>query len=120
MSFLKNWHLDHYAYFDTFKYHVFAPMERLQLELIYFYFPPSSHLIVVPSNILDGTILDGTTVENKGKLLHISLYTFSSTYIIETEWECKDKDWQDLFENSIPRKSSTSKEVQDDSQWGTS
>ena len=28
---------------NTFKYHVFAPMGRFQLELIYLYFPPSSH-----------------------------------------------------------------------------
>ena len=34
-------------------------MGRIQLELIYLYFPPSSHLVV----------LDGTTVENKGKLI---------------------------------------------------
>ena len=31
---------------DTFKYHVFAPMGRFQLELICLYFPPSFHLIV--------------------------------------------------------------------------
>ena len=31
---------------NTFKYHVFAPMGRFQLELIYLYFPPSLHLIV--------------------------------------------------------------------------
>ena len=31
----------------TFKYHVFAPMGRFQLELIYLYFPPSFHLTVV-------------------------------------------------------------------------
>ena len=30
---------------NTFKYHVFAPMGRFQLELIYIYFPPSSHQI---------------------------------------------------------------------------
>ena len=29
---------------DTFKYHVFAPMGRFQLESIYLYFPPSSQL----------------------------------------------------------------------------
>ena len=44
---------------NTKKYHVFAPMRRFQLELIYLYFPPSSHLVY----------LDGTTVENKGKLI---------------------------------------------------
>ena len=30
---------------NTKKYHVFAPMGRFQLELIYLYFPPSSHLV---------------------------------------------------------------------------
>ena len=35
---------------NTFKYHVFAPMGRFQLESIYLY-------------------LAGTTVENKGKLI---------------------------------------------------
>ena len=36
---------------NTFEYHIFAPMGRFQLELIliYLYFPPSSHLIVVVS-----------------------------------------------------------------------
>ena len=29
---------------NTKKYHVFAPMGIIQLELIYLYFPPSSHL----------------------------------------------------------------------------
>ena len=43
---------------NTIKYHVFAPMGRFQLELFYLYFSPSSHLI-----------LDGMTVENKGKLI---------------------------------------------------
>ena len=33
--------------YNTFKYHVFAPMGRFQLELVYLYFPPSSHLTVV-------------------------------------------------------------------------
>ena len=33
----------------TFKYHVFAPMGRFQLELIYLYFPPSFHQAVVVS-----------------------------------------------------------------------
>ena len=31
--------------FNTKKYHVFAPMGRFQLELIYLYFPPSSHVV---------------------------------------------------------------------------
>ena len=30
---------------NTFKYHVFAQMGRFQLELVYLYFPLSSHLI---------------------------------------------------------------------------
>ena len=30
---------------NTKKYHVFAPMGRFQLELIYLYFPPSSQLV---------------------------------------------------------------------------
>ena len=34
---------------NTFKYHVFAPMGRFQLELIYLYFTPSFHLTVVVS-----------------------------------------------------------------------
>ena len=34
---------------DIFKYHVFAPIGRFQLELIYLYFPPSFHLTVVLS-----------------------------------------------------------------------
>ena len=32
---------------NTFKYHVFAPMGRFQLELIYLYFPPASHLTYI-------------------------------------------------------------------------
>ena len=36
-----------HTYIDTFKYHVFAPMGRFQLELIYLCFPPSFHLIYV-------------------------------------------------------------------------
>ena len=35
--------------FYTFNYHVFAPMGRFQLELMYLYFPPSFHLTVVVS-----------------------------------------------------------------------
>jgi len=34
---------------NTFKCHVFAPMGRLQLELIYLYFPPSFHQITIVS-----------------------------------------------------------------------
>ena len=70
-------------------------MGRFKLELIYLYFPPSSHLIYVcfcpsqeteltsnPTRPVDNVvittkglqnrnihILDGTTVENKGKLI---------------------------------------------------
>ena len=44
---------------NTFKYHIFAPMGRFQLELIYLYFPLSSHVIY----------MYGTTVENIGKLI---------------------------------------------------
>jgi hypothetical protein len=47
--------------FNTFKYHVFAPMGRFQLESIYLYFPPSSQLLK--------NTTAGTTVENKGKLI---------------------------------------------------
>ena len=42
---------------NTKKYHVFAPMGRFQLELIYLYFSPSFHLT------------KGRTVENKDKLI---------------------------------------------------
>ena len=34
-----------FAYINTKKYHVFAPMGRFQLESIYLYFPPSSQLL---------------------------------------------------------------------------
>ena len=33
------------VFLNTFKYHVFAPMGRFQLESIYLYFPPSSQLV---------------------------------------------------------------------------
>ena len=36
-------------FINIFKYRVFAPMGIFQLESIYFYFPPSLHLIVVVS-----------------------------------------------------------------------
>ena len=42
-------------------------MGRFQLELIYLYFPLSSHL--------DGT--NGTTVEKKGKLILTSIFMYS-------------------------------------------
>ena len=55
----------------------FAPMGRFQLELIYLYLPPSSHLrpvdnvVITTKGLQDKNIhiLDGTTVENKGKLI---------------------------------------------------
>ena len=47
---------------NTFKYHVFAPMGRFQLESIYLYFPP------------------GTTVENKGKLILNEIYRLNLNY----------------------------------------
>jgi hypothetical protein len=34
-----------FKFSNTKKYHVFAPNGRFQLELIYLYFPPSSHLL---------------------------------------------------------------------------
>ena len=34
---------------NTFKYHVFAPMGRFQLEIVYLHFPPSFHQTVVVS-----------------------------------------------------------------------
>ena len=62
---------------DTFKYHVFAPMKGFQLELIYLYFPPSFHLTVVVS-VRTGQkqqLLDGKTVENKGKLILTEIFS---------------------------------------------
>ena len=81
----------------TFKYHVFAPMGRFQLELIYLYSPSSFHLTVgcfcpVGLSLSQETevtsirpvenvtttkglqdrnnlLLDERTVENKGKLI---------------------------------------------------
>ena len=70
-------------------------MGRFQLELIYLYFPPSSHLDYVcfcpvevtstPTRPVDNAVittkglqdknihsLDGTTVENKGKLITVT------------------------------------------------
>ena len=38
-----------HALINTYKYHVFAPMVKFQLELIYLYFPPSFHQTVVVS-----------------------------------------------------------------------
>ena len=47
-------------YGNTFKYHVFAPMGRFKLELIYLYFNILYYIII---------LLDGRTVENNGKLI---------------------------------------------------
>ena len=57
----------------SFKYHVFAPVGRFQLELIYLYFPLSFHLIVgcfcPVIQDRNNLLLDGRTVKNKGKLI---------------------------------------------------
>ena len=37
---------------NTKKYHVFAPIGRFQLELIYLYFPPSSQLMLMNACIV--------------------------------------------------------------------
>ena len=64
--------------FNTFKYHVFAPMGRFQLESIYLYFPPTStptkpvdNVVIATKGLQDRStnITAGTTVENKGKLI---------------------------------------------------
>ena len=60
--------LNYNSKINTFKYHVFAPMGRFQLELIYLYFPPSFHQTVVVSGQKE-QLFDGNTVENKGKLI---------------------------------------------------
>ena len=57
-------------------------MGRFQSELIYLYFPPSSH-VVPPTRPVDNVVIttkglqdrniqifDGTTVENKGKFIY--------------------------------------------------
>ena len=83
---------------NTFKYHVFAPTGRYQLELIYLNFPPSFHLTVAcPSqeaevtstltipveNVVRTTkglqdrnnlLLDERTMENKGKLILTEIF----------------------------------------------
>ena len=56
-----------FATFNTFKYHVFAPMGRFQLELFYLYFPPSFHLTGLQDR--NNLLLDGRTVENNVKLI---------------------------------------------------
>ena len=40
-----SWHYFKLGLINTKKYHVFAPIGRFQLESIYLYFPPSSHLL---------------------------------------------------------------------------
>jgi hypothetical protein len=75
---------------NTFKYHAFTPMGRFQLELIYLYFPQSvnncpsqeTEVTSTPTRPIDNVvittkglrgrnihIIDGTTVESKGKLI---------------------------------------------------
>ena len=55
-------------------------MGRFQLELIYLYFPPSSHLVYLcfcPTKGLQDrniNILGGTTVENKGNLILTEIF----------------------------------------------
>ena len=49
----RNIYLKEYSFMNIFKYHVFAPKGRFQLELFFLYF----------------FLLDGRTVENKGKLI---------------------------------------------------
>ena len=82
----------------------FAPMGRFQLELIFLYFPPSSHLLYVncpsqetevtstptrPVDVVIATkglqdkninIIAGTTVENKGKLILTRIFMFMNAY----------------------------------------
>ena len=92
---------------NTFKYHVFCTDGKFQLELIYLYFPPSSHLLYVTStptrpvdNVVITTkglqdrnihIIDGTTVESKGKLIHgmktyrlMEIDTMKKYYLMDT------------------------------------
>ena len=54
---------------STYKYHVFAPMGRIQLELIYLYFPRPLHQTVVVSGQKQQLFDGETVVENKGKLI---------------------------------------------------
>ena len=105
-----NHRLSGLPFLDNFKYHVFAPVGRFQLELIYLYFPLSFHLTVVVyvtfrSNFnthktcwkcinnkrptgQKQQMLDGRTVENKGKLIpflvlpggHHSTFSFRVAY----------------------------------------
>ena len=66
---------------NTFKCHVFAPMGRFQLELIYLYFPPSlltptrpvENVVITTKGLQDrnNLLLDWRTVENKGKLINV-------------------------------------------------
>ena len=95
-------------------------MGRFQLELIYLYFPPSSHLVYVcffncpsqetevtstPTRPVDNVdittkglqdrnihILDGTTVENKGKLilidLHVGKVALLSLFLLDAQLFC--------------------------------
>ena len=63
---------------NTKKYHVFAPMGRFQLELIYLYFPP--------------------TVENKGKLILKEIGVNTRNWIDSAQ----DRDyWRDLVNAAL-------------------
>jgi hypothetical protein len=98
-----------YMVINTFKYHVFAPMGRFQLELIYLHSPPSFYPTVVVSvlysfryynNIFNRPygcwkcfynnerptgqkqqLLDRRTVENKGKLILTFIW-----YLLCSRW----------------------------------
>jgi hypothetical protein len=64
---------------NTFKYHVFAPMRRFQLELIYLYFPSSfcTEVTSTPTKPVDNVVIttkglqDGNNnclMEGRGKI----------------------------------------------------
>ena len=61
-------------FINTFKYHVFAPMGRFQLELIYLYFP---EVTSTPTRPVDNVVNERST-ENKGKLILTEIYTIYS------------------------------------------
>ena len=59
----------------TFKYHVFAPMGRFQLDGK-ISTRPVDNVVLTTKGLQDRNIhiLDGTTVENKGKLILTIIY----------------------------------------------
>ena len=80
----KNWRNIIYVWVilwvNTFKYHVFAPMGRFQLESIYLYFPPSSQLLhLCFCQDRNTNVTAGTTVENKGKLILTNIMGIGNT-----------------------------------------